>query len=216
MNVEIRTETLIFLFWEYLFRNFGILSLQCGMGKRPRSQSSVPWACPSFLSTGSWDLWRCLSCSWCSSGALWGWWSPSSFSPSPCIYRSRGADCGCWELSEVYPSSWSLHHSGVGWRHCSGRRRQSWGAEMECQAHHEESRRGDGEYTAGALEEVQRSGPFYPLFIPCFVQRAIGKDIPAQPRRGQWQKTSAAIEKTAKIGSEIKIRADVQKIVFVL
>ncbi len=29
MNVEIGTETLIFLFWEYLFRNFGILSLQC-------------------------------------------------------------------------------------------------------------------------------------------------------------------------------------------
>jgi hypothetical protein len=29
MNVEIGSETLIFLFWEYLFRNFGILSLQC-------------------------------------------------------------------------------------------------------------------------------------------------------------------------------------------
>jgi hypothetical protein len=29
MNVETGTETLIFLFWEYLFRNFGILSLQC-------------------------------------------------------------------------------------------------------------------------------------------------------------------------------------------
>jgi hypothetical protein len=29
MNVEIGTETLVFLFWEYLFRNFGILSLQC-------------------------------------------------------------------------------------------------------------------------------------------------------------------------------------------
>ncbi len=28
MNVEIGTETPIFLFWEYLFRNFGILSLQ--------------------------------------------------------------------------------------------------------------------------------------------------------------------------------------------
>jgi hypothetical protein len=30
MNVEIGTDTLTFLFWEYLFRNFGILSLQCG------------------------------------------------------------------------------------------------------------------------------------------------------------------------------------------
>jgi hypothetical protein len=29
MNVEIGTETLIFLFWEYLFLKFGILSLQC-------------------------------------------------------------------------------------------------------------------------------------------------------------------------------------------
>ncbi len=29
MNVEIGTVTQIFLFWEYLFRNFGILSLQC-------------------------------------------------------------------------------------------------------------------------------------------------------------------------------------------
>jgi hypothetical protein len=28
MNVEIGTETPIFLFWEYFFRNFGILSLQ--------------------------------------------------------------------------------------------------------------------------------------------------------------------------------------------
>jgi hypothetical protein len=31
MNVEIGTETPIFLFWEYLFRNFGILSLQCSV-----------------------------------------------------------------------------------------------------------------------------------------------------------------------------------------
>jgi hypothetical protein len=29
MNVEIGTETPIFLFWEYLFRNFVIFSLQC-------------------------------------------------------------------------------------------------------------------------------------------------------------------------------------------
>jgi hypothetical protein len=32
MNVEIGTETPTFLFWEYLFRYFGILSLQCGGG----------------------------------------------------------------------------------------------------------------------------------------------------------------------------------------
>ncbi len=29
MNVEIGTETPVFLFWEYLFQIFGILSLQC-------------------------------------------------------------------------------------------------------------------------------------------------------------------------------------------
>jgi hypothetical protein len=29
MNVEIGTENPIFLFWEYFFRNIGILSLQC-------------------------------------------------------------------------------------------------------------------------------------------------------------------------------------------
>jgi hypothetical protein len=31
MNVAIGTEALIFLFWEYLFQIFGILSLQCAM-----------------------------------------------------------------------------------------------------------------------------------------------------------------------------------------
>jgi hypothetical protein len=29
MNVEIGTEAPIFLFWEYFFQIFGILSLQC-------------------------------------------------------------------------------------------------------------------------------------------------------------------------------------------
>jgi hypothetical protein len=32
MNVEIGTEAPIFFFWEYLFKIFGILSLQCGPG----------------------------------------------------------------------------------------------------------------------------------------------------------------------------------------
>ncbi len=31
MNVEIGTEAPIFLFWEYLFQIFGILSLQCSV-----------------------------------------------------------------------------------------------------------------------------------------------------------------------------------------
>jgi hypothetical protein len=33
MNVEIGTEAPIFLFWEYLFQIFGILSLQCRVGE---------------------------------------------------------------------------------------------------------------------------------------------------------------------------------------
>jgi hypothetical protein len=35
MNVEIGTETSIFLFWEYLLRNLGILSLQCSADNTP-------------------------------------------------------------------------------------------------------------------------------------------------------------------------------------
>jgi hypothetical protein len=44
MNVEIGTETSIFLFWEYLFQNFGILSLQCGK-----------WQLPAIKYTGNID-----------------------------------------------------------------------------------------------------------------------------------------------------------------
>jgi hypothetical protein len=33
MNVEIGAEAPVFLLWEYLLRNFGILSLQCGTGR---------------------------------------------------------------------------------------------------------------------------------------------------------------------------------------
>jgi hypothetical protein len=42
MNVEIGTEALISLLWEYLFRNFGILSLQCRRSA-PYNTPSVAW-----------------------------------------------------------------------------------------------------------------------------------------------------------------------------
>jgi hypothetical protein len=46
MNVETGTETPIFLFWEYLFRNLGILSLQC-------SGRSSLWNQPAKLTDDS-------------------------------------------------------------------------------------------------------------------------------------------------------------------
>ncbi len=44
MNVEIGTETPIFLFWEYLFRNFSVLSLQCaGQGAMMNNPLAKCW-----------------------------------------------------------------------------------------------------------------------------------------------------------------------------
>ncbi len=40
MNEEIATEAAIFLFWEYLFPFFGILSLQCEICKKIRAEYS--------------------------------------------------------------------------------------------------------------------------------------------------------------------------------
>jgi hypothetical protein len=42
MNVEIGTEAPIFLFWDYLFQIFGILSLQC-------RKLNIWWPMPLFL-----------------------------------------------------------------------------------------------------------------------------------------------------------------------
>jgi hypothetical protein len=46
MNVEIGTETPIFLFWEYLFRNFSILSLQCMHGIVKKKSVEFFWLRP--------------------------------------------------------------------------------------------------------------------------------------------------------------------------
>jgi hypothetical protein len=45
MNVEIGTETPIFLFWEYLFKNFGIFSLQCVLTRPDACQSAALRQC---------------------------------------------------------------------------------------------------------------------------------------------------------------------------
>ncbi len=50
MNVEIRTETPIFLFWEYLFQNFSILSLQCGGGIASSSDNKKACSVLLYLS----------------------------------------------------------------------------------------------------------------------------------------------------------------------
>jgi hypothetical protein len=43
MNVEIGTETPIFLLWEYLFQIFGILSLQCTVKEKGGKPDRKPY-----------------------------------------------------------------------------------------------------------------------------------------------------------------------------
>ncbi len=45
MNAEIGTETPIFLFWEYLYQIFGILSLQCMAPVHSNNIASLPQPC---------------------------------------------------------------------------------------------------------------------------------------------------------------------------
>ncbi len=56
MNVEIGTEAPIFLFWEYLFRNFGILSLQCGLRKLPNYDCLDLYECQLIKMEGGEDV----------------------------------------------------------------------------------------------------------------------------------------------------------------
>ncbi len=53
MNVEFGTETPVFLFWEYLFQNFGILSLQCSVSLTVH-YAGVNFR-KSFAAVGMWD-----------------------------------------------------------------------------------------------------------------------------------------------------------------
>jgi hypothetical protein len=45
MNVEIGIEAPIFLFWEYLFQIFGILSLQCGWRTASKGPVRIQYKC---------------------------------------------------------------------------------------------------------------------------------------------------------------------------
>ncbi len=112
MNVEIGTETPIFLFWEYLFRKFGILSLQCSKEKKqawppsPGPWWSWLWWCrPSSTPPGS----TSVSGSTTSSGSLMSLRRPGKFFPPN--FRNKmsgrlGSYTGRCSLS-VYKQRWN-------------------------------------------------------------------------------------------------------------
>jgi hypothetical protein len=67
MNVEIGTEAPIFLFWEYLFQIFGILSFQCmdigqfRTSEVRKTQKQLPSHAVSIKPSLSLDISSCLS-----------------------------------------------------------------------------------------------------------------------------------------------------------
>ena len=93
------------------------------------------------------------------------------------IYRARGA--GLWILGAFWSLSFQLLITPFSWiGGAAASVADRVGTEMECQAHHEDARRGDGGYPAAALEELERSESTYPPFIPSFMRRPIQKDSP--------------------------------------
>jgi hypothetical protein len=106
MNVEIGTETPIFPFWEYLFRNFGNLSLQCGIEPR-KVATSVLAVTPVRRSNHSATSHPLSFC------------SPLAFPQDPCTSFPADSSNGfppytCISYPAANPSDSSCsHHAGI-------------------------------------------------------------------------------------------------------
>jgi hypothetical protein len=90
------------------------------------------------------------------------------------IYRARGA--GLWMLRAFRSLPLQLIITPFRWvGGTAADIAERVGTEMECQAHHEEARRGGG-YPAATMEELERGGSAYLPFIPSFMRKSFQKD----------------------------------------